>query len=192
MKTQSLTRASSKPQRSQLRRPAGRLCFTLLAGLLLIRPPLAAGASQTNLIVRLYYGDRSHLDQLVRQYDVFEFADHVAGYVAARLSPEEYDALVQAGYHLELDAEQTALANRSRIKTADQADGIPSFTCYRTVEETYATLAQIAADYPDLATLVDIGDSWEKTTPGGAAGYDLLVLILSNKSRPQAAPLCRG
>lgn len=188
MKKKALTGASSKPGRSQPRRRAGWRYFTLLAALFFTGPLLAAGASQTNLIVRLYYGDRSKLNQLVSQYDVFEFADHNAGYVAARLSPDEYDALVQSGYRLEVDAEQTALANRPLIKTADQAAGIPSFTCYRTVEETYATLAQIAADHPGLATLLDIGDSWEKTTPGGAAGYDLLMLILSNKSLPGPKP----
>ncbi len=52
--------------------------------------PPAANRSGTNLIVRLYYGDRSRLDQLVGQYDIFEFADHDAGYVAARLRPAEY------------------------------------------------------------------------------------------------------
>jgi carboxypeptidase T len=149
--------------------------------------PIAAPAAievGPDLIVRLYYGDRARLDQLASQYDVFEFADHQAGYVEARLSPFEYDELVRAGYRLELDEVQTALANRPLERSPDQLAGIPSYPCYRTVEETYATMAQIAASHPQLAALVDIGDSWNKVRSGGAAGYDVLALVLSNKSRP--------
>lgn len=157
-----------------------------LIALLLSGPLLAA--AETNLVVRLYYGDRARLNQLATQYDIFEFANHEAGYVEARLSPAEYDALAQSGYRLELDSELTAQANRPLAPVSPQAVGIPGYPCYRTVEETYATLVQIAATYANLATLVDLGDSWEKVTPGGASGYDLLGLVLSNKSRPGLKP----
>jgi hypothetical protein len=154
--------------------------------------PLTSVAVGTNLIVRLYYGDRARLDQLASKYDVFEFADHAAGYVAARLSRSEYDELIQSGYRVEIDPEQTALASlvlsSALTNVTTQSLGIPSFPCYRTVEETYATLTRITNDYPGLATLVDIGDSWEKITPGGATGYDLLALVLSNRSRPGPKP----
>ncbi|HSM50040.1 MAG TPA: M14 family zinc carboxypeptidase, partial [Thermoanaerobaculia bacterium] len=36
--------------------------------------------------------------------------------------------------------------------------------------------------------IVDIGDSWEKGTPGGAPGYDLLVLVLTNTAVPGPKP----
>jgi carboxypeptidase T len=189
MKTQSFTNVplSAPPPRV----PLCLRCLSLatLALVFLTASLLAAGAvTQTNLIVRLYYGDRSKLNQLVEQYDIFEFADHNAGYVDARLSPTEYDELTQSGYRVEVDAALTAQANTPLALAADQATGIPSYLCYRTVEETYATLSQIATNYPGLASLVDIGDSWEKVTPGGSEGYDLLVLILSNKSRPGPKP----
>jgi murein tripeptide amidase MpaA len=164
--------------------------FNLLALFTVFSQGLAPApvAGDTNLIVRLYYGERSRLDQLAGQYDVFEFADHDAGYVAARLSRSEYDELLRSGYRVEIDPEQTALANRALGEAAGQFAGIPSFPCYRTVEETYATLAQIAREHPELASLVDIGDSWDKVMSGGAAGYDLLALVLSNKSRPGPKP----
>jgi hypothetical protein len=60
--------------------------------------------------------------------------------------------------------------------------GIPSFPCYRTVEETYSDLAQLALDNPDLVTWVDIGDSWEKVNSGGASGNDLYTLIVTNSA----------
>ena len=39
----------------------------------------------------------------------------------------------------------------------------------------------IVAAYPDLAEWIDVGDSWEKTQNPNA-GYDLNVLILTNKN----------
>ena len=136
------------------------------AVLLFIGLFLCPALGQTNLIVRLYYGDRAKLNQLVSQYDIFEFADHQAGYVDARLSQAEFDELTQSGYRVEVDAELTVQANTPLRRADGQASGIPSFLCYRTVEETYTALAQIAANHPNLATLLDIGDSWEKVTPG--------------------------
>ncbi|MGA2866438.1 MAG: M14 family zinc carboxypeptidase [Verrucomicrobiota bacterium] len=144
--------------------------------------------AETELIVRLYYGDRDRLGQLVSRYDVFEFANHAEGYVAARLHPAEYAELTQAGYRLEIDESRTALANRRLARPLTQYMGIPGYPCYRTVEETYATLAELAASHPGLASLVVIGESWDKLTSGGRAGYDLLVLVLSNKSRPGPKP----
>jgi hypothetical protein len=58
---------------------------------------------------------------------------------------------------------------------------VPNFTCYRTVEETFADLAALAENAPDLAEWVDIGDSWRKQQSAGGAGYDLHVLVLTNE-----------
>ena len=70
----------------------------------------------------------------------------------------------------------------------EQVSGIPGYPCYRTVEETYASAAQIVADHPNLAAWIDIGDSWEKTQPGGLPGYDLMVLRLTNAATPGPKP----
>jgi hypothetical protein len=50
------------------------------------------------------------------------------------------------------------------------------------VEETYSSLQALATRQPQPATWSDIGDTWEKVTPNGAAGYDINVLVLTNKS----------
>jgi Ca2+-binding RTX toxin-like protein len=60
---------------------------------------------------------------------------------------------------------------------------IPGFTSYRTVESTYRDLSQIAANNASLASWVDIGDSYDKTAPGGSEGYDLYALELGNKEK---------
>jgi carboxypeptidase T len=56
--------------------------------------------------------------------------------------------------------------------------GIPGYSCYETVEETFAVADYLVAAYPGLASLIDIGDSWQKTQ--GSGGYDLRVLKLTN------------
>lgn len=148
----------------------------------------AAEFEEPAVVVRLYYGERARLADLVSRYDVFEYADHEAGYVPARLRWSEFDALSQEGYRLEIDEAMTAQANRRPAAGLASLAGIPGYPCYRTVEETDAALDRIATEHPDLATLVSIGSSWEKTVPGGAPGYDLRVLVLSNEARPGPKP----
>jgi carboxypeptidase T len=63
---------------------------------------------------------------------------------------------------------------------------IPSFSCYETVEETYAAAQGFTTTYPNLATWVDVGNSWEKTASLG--GYDIFVLKLTNKSIAGSKP----
>jgi PKD repeat protein/murein tripeptide amidase MpaA len=57
---------------------------------------------------------------------------------------------------------------------------IPSYSCYETVEETYAAAQAFVTAKPALATWVDVGDSWQKTQ--GAGGYDIQVLKLTNSA----------
>lgn len=64
--------------------------------------------------------------------------------------------------------------------TAQQMTGIPGYFCYPTVEETYAKMDMMVSDDPSLASIIDIGDSWKKSTGGG--GYDLRVLKITNSA----------
>ncbi len=59
---------------------------------------------------------------------------------------------------------------------------IPGYTSYRTVEKTYSDLAMLAANNPGISNWVDIGDSYDKVTPGGSEGYDIQALQLTNKA----------
>jgi len=90
--------------------------------------------------------------------------------------------LQQHGYTPRFDAVLSALFRSELAKT------IPGFACYNTVEETDAFIdAQVAA-YPTLASSIDIGDSWEKLTPGGLAGYDLRLLKITNAAVVEDKP----
>ena len=57
--------------------------------------------------------------------------------------------------------------------------GIPGYECYQTVEETFTEGERLAQEYPQLASWIDIGDSWSKIN--AAAGYDLMVLKITNQ-----------
>ncbi|MCQ4165701.1 M14 family zinc carboxypeptidase [Tahibacter harae] len=91
-------------------------------------------------------------------------------------------ALRAGGYEIEIDQ---AASNRLHDWERDRHAGggiksIPGYACYRTVEETQTTMSQLAAQKPNLAEVIDIGPSWEKTR-NAANGYTLKVLRLGNK-----------
>lgn len=65
--------------------------------------------------------------------------------------------------------------------------GIPGYQCYQTVEETFAAAQNYTTSYPNLAEWIDVGDSWRKTN--GLSGYDMNVLILTNKSNTVEKPI---
>ncbi len=148
---------------------------------------LSTAAPQANhtisgyVVARVYYGERTDLDQLAVFLDIWE-VNHAEGYLVALLSPSNVAQLEQSGYTLVVDQAQTALLTQHLDALAGQSlETIPAFPCYRTVEETYATITSLAADYPQLAELIDIGDSWEKVTSDGPVGYEIYALRLTNE-----------
>jgi carboxypeptidase T len=60
------------------------------------------------------------------------------------------------------------------------ARSISGYACYRTVEETHTSMAQLASSKPSLATVTNIGPTWLKWQNNG--GYDMRVLRLTNSA----------
>lgn len=133
------------------------------------------------LVLRVYFPDLSILNRLAAYLDIWE-VDHKDGYLVAMVTRSTFDALLNAGFRVEIDQDRTARLAKGNQPLPGQTSGIPGFPCYRTVEETYADLARLAADHPTLASWIDIGDSWEKTMPGNPPGYDISTLVLTNTS----------
>lgn len=138
------------------------------------------------VVARVFFADLADLNRLANQLDVWE-VHHAEGYLVALLHPDQVTALLPAGYRVETDKARTALLGRPLHSLPAQTTGIPAYSCYRTVEETAADMAQLAADHPDLATWVDIGDSWEKVV-GARSGYDLYALVLTSHAVPGPKP----
>ncbi len=138
-------------------------------------------------VVRAYYTDRQMVDELAAWTEPWE-VNSQAGYVVLDVDRTGYQWLLDAGFRVEIDASLTKQLNRVNEPLPGQGpETIPGYPCYRTVEETYATAQAIATAYPTLATWTDIGDSWEKVN-NPAAGYDLMVLRLTNSAIPGPKP----
>ncbi|HWO24305.1 MAG TPA: M14 family metallopeptidase [Kofleriaceae bacterium] len=136
------------------------------------------GPPSSNEVIfsRVYYKDVDDLQRIAEELDVLEEADRQAGWVGVLLSPDQYDDLLAQGYRIDV-----VMRDRTGLRT------ITNYSCYRTVEETQAAMTAIVSAHPTLASVVDIGDSWDKitpNTPSGAdrPGYDLLVLKLTNSA----------
>jgi carboxypeptidase T len=146
------------------------------------------GALEPPLVVRVAYHSPEELETLLAELDVLE-ARCGENCLFALVSPAEQQRLVTAGRQVEIDQAQTEqlAASLAQMQAATAAgeqaiNTIPGYACYRTVEETYNSLAALATAHTQLATWTDIGDSWEKVTPGGAAGYDIYALKLTNSA----------
>ena len=172
------------------------LRLALLAGLCLLAlaapPPLAAPSDPPPgdgpWVVRATFTDRDQVNRLAAERAPWEVR-HDQGYLVIDVDRAGWRDLVALGFALEVDAVRTAEMLRPRVRLPGQVDGIPGFPCYRTVEETFASAQAIVTAHPTLATWTDIGDSWEKVTPGGLPGYDIKVLKLTNSATPGPKPI---
>lgn len=118
------------------------------------------------------------------------------GYLIIQLSPAEKTRIEGLGFVAEPATEWLRERN-ARLEKMKQkpgasllgrtapavegvgAESLPSFPCYETVEETFAAMDGFVTQYPRFASVVDIGDSWQKTQADG--GWDLRVLKLTNR-----------
>lgn len=158
-----------------------------LAAFTFAAPPSPSPAPVTwPAVARVFFADRQDLDRLAGQLDIWQ-VHHAESYLVVLLQPDQYLGLLAAGCRIEIDEARTAELNRPRSRLPDQTNGIPGYPCYRTVEETYATAQAIVAAHPNLATWLDIGDSWEKTQ-NPLNGYNLQVLRLTNSAIPGPKP----
>jgi carboxypeptidase T len=132
-------------------------------------------------VVRAYFTGREMVNAFAGRVSPWE-VHHDLGYLVAEVDRSEYQFALNLGFRLEVDEKLTSMLHTPLVPLEGQINGIPGYPCYRTVEETFAAAIQITQDYPNLAEWVDIGDSWEKNNSGGASGYDLMVLVLTNKN----------
>jgi carboxypeptidase T len=153
-------------------------------------PLNAEPAPPTLIVAQVYFGNEEMLIQLASVLDVWEVrhsGTRGEGYLVAMLSQAQADALRATGVRVDVDEVRTAQLERP-VQSAGGQMGIPGYACYRTVEETEADLAALAAAHPTLARWIDIGDSWNQRNPGNGAGHDLRVLVLTNSNIPGPKP----
>lgn len=154
---------------------------------------VAQGSAEAPVMVRLASRDPALAAALAESYDVWTF-DRRAGFILLRLGGEGTPGVAAAlaelttlGHQVTIDWPRTAELRMVPTATAEQlagAGGIAGFPCYRTVEETHTSMASLAVAHPTLAQIVDLGDSFTKVDTVGAAGYDLLAVVLTDQKRP--------
>jgi hypothetical protein len=184
----------------------------LRTALLLSLLPLAGAAAappddgSALVVVTAHWRDRAQLRQIAAHFQHLRI-DESAHTAQAEASRADYLALRRAGIRVEIDDPATqrlrdaeaglraAFAARTHTTLRAQAsqplgvtsqESIPSYACYRTVEETYATMDGLASTYPSLAKVVDIGPSWLASRDSG--GYRMRALELTNSRTDAALP----
>ncbi|HKV09778.1 MAG TPA: M14 family zinc carboxypeptidase [Thermoanaerobaculia bacterium] len=125
-----------------------------------------------HLFVRVYFKNLHTAHRIAASFEPTE-SKYELGYLLLEVSFDEYDRLQASGLRVEIDPEA---ANRY----SGTNRSIPSYSCYRTVEETFSSAQALVTANPALATFNDVGDSWEKSI--GRTGYDLKVLKLTNSA----------
>ncbi len=120
-------------------------------------------------------------------------SNYQGGYLVLELDAADMDRLRPFGFRFELATE--FIERRNRALTQSQLrqtspgatpSAIPGYSCYETVEETFAAGDGLIAAKPALASWIDAGDSWQKTQ--GSGGFDMRVLKLTNSSVGGAKP----
>lgn len=121
--------------------------------------------------------DAAVMQQLGNRFGHVLF-DHATHQARVEASEEDRRWLSARGMVWQKDEEATAALHVS-LQPLETLRSIPGYACYRTVEETASTVADLVATHPVLASSVDIGPSWRRVQ-NGAQGYSLQVLKLTN------------
>lgn len=156
--------------------------------------PQGAEATDDRLsFVEIAYRNRAELQRIASRFQHL-IVDRAARTARTEASAEEIAELQRAGFRVVVDAAATQTIRDAETAIANGRFGtrsISGYACYRTVEETYATIDQLVANKPALASVTNIGPTWLKSR--GAGGYDMKVLRLTNSatnaSRPNKPPM---
>lgn len=141
---------------------------------------LPAGSGPWIIIV--HYENKSDVLALKTEYDLW-YLDQQTKTVEMMVSERaDYQALINQGFKVELHQKMMQQHTLLQTKSLQGVTTIDNFPCYRTVTETYDVMDAMAVNYPDLVTLIDIGNSWHKNNPGGAPGFDMQVIKITNSA----------
>ncbi|WP_233243704.1 M14 family zinc carboxypeptidase [Bacterioplanes sanyensis] len=110
--------------------------------------------------------------------------DREHGHILMSLTAEEVEKLKAFGFEVTLEPVASPSLLDSSSAPLIGPNAVPGFSCYKTVEETYAAAEDFEQQYPDLVEWIDVGNSWQKNAGNG--GYDIKVLKLTNKNNSSA------
>lgn len=143
-------------------------------------------ASEQHQIVRIHAADAGLRHQLGDLFGHIGY-DETTGIAMVETDVLGRDRLRRLGIGWQVDADATAAYQAFIEHGVDGLRAIPGYACYRTVEETFASIDTMVAHYPVLASSIDIGDSWRRVQDPGQ-GYPLRVLRLGNREATGKKP----
>lgn len=146
-----------------------------------------AAEEQDLLFISVRYETRAQLQDIASRFQ-HVLIDQASRTLRTEATREELVALRRAGIIAEIDRaattrlhEAAAALSSQAYQDAVDAEAIAGYACYRTVEETYATMQHLANTRPTLARVIDIGPTWARSVNSGA-GYRMRVLELTNSA----------
>jgi hypothetical protein len=148
-------------------------------------------------VYRVYYRSEEMANKLAISFHSQLMETHKdEGYVIIELSDEDIEKLKPFKFKIKPATEFIKRRNQHLKRMQEQLkqnsvmdvtpSSIPGYSCYETVEETFAAAQTLVNNNPNLAEWIDVGNSWEKNTNNG--GYDVNVLVLTNKSNSFSKP----
>jgi hypothetical protein len=169
----------------------------LLAALGSLAAAPAAHAEQ-HWVVEAHYADRAALQRAAQLFE-HVIVDRQRHTLRVDTNEQGIAALEDAGIAVGIDGPASAKLQAFYTK-ADAAaarglgiDGIPGYECFRTVDETYATMDQLQADFPHIAHIDEIGPTWKKVQ-NPDDGFTMRAMRITNfdtlggdRSRPKFA-----
>ncbi len=142
--------------------------------------PLYGQEREVLIVSRITVKSQSEMMQVMRLgLDLLEYRD--GDDLVFYTTPEKLDALREAGWKVRIDDNLTA-----ELPLAVSPETFMGG--YRSVEETYAFLNQMAGTYPNLAQVFTYGQSWAKTQ-NAANGYNLTAIKLTNNQTTGNKPI---
>ncbi len=134
------------------------------------------------VVVRVYYPDLTTGNKILLSFEPqIQETNYQEGYHIMKVKQADIDRLLALDLGLRVERDFTWTEPPIREAVSPEIDSIPGYSCYRTVEETFASAQALATNHPNLATWTDVGDSWEKSV-GQPDGYDMMVLKLTNSA----------
>lgn len=157
--------------------------------LLLATAAICVGVSSAHAhdwFVEAHYNDPS---SIVRIAPYFQHLDVDRERQMVRVDTDDLGIAVleQAGMSVHINLAATARMQTFYAQAKGATESIPGYACYRTVEETYATIDALVQAHPDLATIEDIGPTWEKTQ-NPLNGYMMRALRITNLATAAGDP----
>jgi carboxypeptidase T len=126
-------------------------------------------------VVQLRWRNQAELFELAGSLDIFG------------IEPQQRTAKARISSQEARDLQARGITFQSvREPQMDNTQGLP--VGYRNIPQVMAKLRELAQRYPDLATLEDVGDTWEKQQ-GKAPTHDIWALTLRTRGQGEARPV---